>query len=143
MPASVTIRLAKQIHIEGFTIDHIDPQVAMTTADAPRLVEFYAVYGRPDEAVLRFDSMQEFDAAHVQESAVVKLMTVEFDPTGDEGPVQTFNVDGDTGGLLGQYPTEFVSLKVVQSHGEDQLCLYRVRVHGEITGFGFRRRVTN
>ncbi|CAG0920679.1 unnamed protein product [Notodromas monacha] len=107
---SLVIRLSMPVIVTSVTYEHIPVQISVigNIDSAPRAFSVHA---------LRSD--RDFEGAH--------LGNFEFDKNGQ--PWQTFNVVN-----VPARPVEFVEFKILSNWGHpDYTCLYRLRVHGDLT----------
>lgn len=109
LPGFLIIKLARPVHIEAFSYEHISRKlIANGKIDsAPKEFEVYGLRNETDQEP-------------------VKIAHFKYDYDGE--PLQFFSADNQ--GLV----FEMIELRVLSNHGNpNYTCLYRFRVHGSIS----------
>mmetsp|Transcript_18376 Transcript_18376/g.73728 ORF Transcript_18376/g.73728 Transcript_18376/m.73728 type:complete len:719 (-) Transcript_18376:515-2671(-) len=113
--SNITIHLARPAIVDAFTVEHVHRSVAFSLASAPRSIR---IYGSPADRARLNDSTEAIEYFFGE---------IEYSISELDSHMQYFEVPDELKVLL---PSRAVRVQIMDNHGGDFTCLYRIRVHG-------------
>lgn len=94
----------------------------------PRRIELWADFGHMDEDEWKMLELHNLQEGNVLGPTYAKIGSMKYDATGRTSHLQTGVLDVNQFGMF-HYAQKYV-VRVISNHGGNNVCMYRVRLHG-------------
>jgi hypothetical protein len=124
----LAINTKEMLYPSELVIEHLPASSNLARGSTPRLLELWADFAHFNDEEWRDMKLDKMQDGNVLGPTYARLGKMAYDARGSATHVQSVILDVNQNGLL-QYARSFV-LRVTSNYGGDNVCLYRVRLHG-------------
>jgi hypothetical protein len=125
----LSVDTKEMIYATELVVEHFPSSGLLDRATTPRAIELWADFSHlsgNDWQQLQLGDMQE---GNVLGPSFARLGRLKYDASGRANHIQSAMLDVNQYGLLHSAKTYVV--RVTKNHGADNVCMYRIRLHGQ------------